>query len=252
MPRRDLTTLFERRKHAPVYRTMRAELDAVRDGRKAMAMELWPRESIDDDTDHAEMVQLAMDRGLQVIHQADTRAGVPVVAVYALHPEHAWRIAALRALWQVFVAAEGAWSDGAEAYESHLLGYTDAQIAAWLARKRHERLGWRGTTIYLLMTHAQQRILAATGNRDLHPDALARGMTAVWCDGTRVIKQHPPAWVARDKLVIARFAIAEHAFTRLFESRGAVVSAQLTNDHAAALNTALESKIEYLGARGWR
>jgi hypothetical protein len=102
------------------------------------------------------------------------------------------------------------------------------------------------------MTHAQQRSVAATGNRYLHPDALASGMPAAWCDGTRVIRERPPAWVARDKLVIARLAIAERAFTRLFEPRDAIVTAQLTNDHAGALNAALESRIEFLRARGWR
>jgi hypothetical protein len=244
MPRRDLTTLFEPRRHAPVYRTIRAELDAVRDGRKAMAMELWPRDSIDDDPDHAELVQLAMARGLQVIHQADTRGGVPVIAVYALQPEHAWRIPALRALWQVFVAAEGSWSDGAEALEGHLLGYTDAQIAAWLARKRHERLGWRGTTIYLLMTAAQKRILVATGNRQLPADALAHGMTAISCDGTRVIKQHPPAWVARAKLALARIAIADNCRPNV---RSRVHSAR--SRRACGTNAAFTSKIEFSAPR---
>jgi len=251
---RSISTLFERRKHARVYPTMRAELDAVRSGAKAMAVEVWPRDSIDEDPDHHALVRLAYARGLQVIHQADEgRAGVPIVAVYVLHPEDAWRVPAHRALWQVFPAAEGSWSDGAEALEGYLLGYSDRQRAAWLAEKRHERCGWRGTTIYLLLTKAQRRILAATGNRYLHPDALAEGVTAVWCDGTRVVRKRAPAWVARDQLVLARVAIADATFRRVLgEPRGPVTSMRLTVEHARPLNAGLESKVELLGVRGWR
>ena len=247
MTRRDLASLFERRSHARLYPTMRAELDAVRDRRKAIAMELWPRDAIDGDPDHAELVRLARARGLQVVHQPDvSRSGVPIVAVYALYTEQSWRIPALHALWRVVPPIEG-WSDGAEALEGHLLGYTRAQITAWLATRRHERLGWHGTTIYLLMTHAQRALLATTGNRYLHPDALASGITATWCDGTRVIKRRPPAWLAKDKLVLARIAIADAAFAR----RCTGSSTRLDARDAKLVNEALLSAIEFLGRRGW-
>jgi hypothetical protein len=244
--RRELASLFERRKHARVYPTMRAELDAVASGAKAMTLEVWPRSAIEaGDRDYEELLRLACDRGLQVMHQPDRgRTGVPIVAVYVLHAEQAWRVPAHRALWQTF----SEWSDEAEALEGHLLGYSKAQIAAWLAARRHERLGWRGSTVYLVMTRAQRRIVASTGHRYLHPDAA--GMTAVCCAGTHVIKQRPPAWLARSERVIARIAVAGEPVA--FAGRGPVRSARLTREHAKAVNAALESRIEYLGPNGWR
>ena len=251
--RRELAGLFERREHTRVYPTMRAELDAVASGAKAMTLEVWPRSAIEAaDRDYEELLRLACDRGLQLMHQpdlgrsSDRRAGVPIVAVYVLHPEQAWRVPAHRALWQTF----GEWSDEAEALEGHLLGYSKAQIAAWLAARRHERLGWRGTTVYLVMTRAQRRIVASTGHRYLHPDALADEVTAVCCAGTHVIKQRPPAWLARSERVIARIAVAGEPVA--FAGRGSVRSARLTREHAKAVNAALESRIEYLGPNGWR
>ncbi|MCW5808713.1 MAG: hypothetical protein KIT31_40560, partial [Deltaproteobacteria bacterium] len=175
-----LASLFRRRRRAAAYPSQRAELDAVRDGEKALSVEVWPRDAVLDDPDYRRMLRLAWERGLQVVHQPDRgRGGVPIVAVYALLPENAWRIPAHRALWQTFPDAEGAWSDGAEAVESALLGYTPAQAAAWLADLRHRRLGWRGATVYLVAP------AAAVASPLFGPALAAAGAVALWCDDTR-------------------------------------------------------------------
>ena len=244
--------LFERRGRSRVYATMRAELDAVRDGRKAIAMELWPRDSIAEDRDYSRLVRLALARGLQLVHQPDrSRDGLPIVAVYALRTEQAWRIPALHALWRV-VAATAAWGDAAEAVEGFLLGYSEPQIAAWLAERRRERLGWRGTTIYLVITPSQRERLATTGCRYLDPEMLAAGISAAACDATRVIKVPPPSWIARRKLALARVALADPAVSRILGPPAALRTARLGAGHATVLNRALESHIEILDRGGWR
>jgi hypothetical protein len=234
---RKFSTLFSPRSHARVYPTLRAELDAVRAGRKAIAMEIWPAgDSLADDPDHASLVRLARARGLEIVYQPDTgRSGVPIVAVYALRAAQAWRIPALHALWRAFPQGGEPWSDGAEALEGHLLGYSRSQIAAWLAARRHERLGWRGVTIYLV-------------GRSL--EAVA-GTTAVWAAGTRVIKRRPPAWLAREGLQLARIAITERAFARTFPARGDVRTVRLAAKHAQLVRARI-SRIELLGRDGWR
>ena len=197
-----LESLFEPRKHtAP---TMRAELAAVRKGAKPIAMETWPAGHLDEDYDA--FVSLARARGLDVVERRHAK----LLAVYALRPAEAWRIDALHALWDV---AHHGWSDTAEALESHLLGYTPAQIRRWLAEKHRERLGWRGVTIHLLLPRAVRRYIG--------PRWFPHGRgTIVWCDGAHVRKRRLPAWVAKQKLVLARAAIPDDAFLRIFRRRG--------------------------------
>ncbi|MEO8705692.1 MAG: hypothetical protein ABI867_37015 [Kofleriaceae bacterium] len=231
--RRKISTLFEPRSRARLYPTVRAELDAVRDGHKPVAMEIWPREVIAGDPDHAELVRLARARGLQITERnATTRSGVRITAVYALHPEEAWRIPALHALWHGFPAGGEPWSDGAEALEGHLLGYTDAQIATWLDAKRHERFGWTGITTYLVAA-------------DFDKPA---GITAVWVDGTRVPRRRPPAWLAGAGLQLARIAIPERMFASVFPAQGSLRIAALTPKHAALLRVPRQR----LGPDGWK
>lgn len=237
-----LSQLFEPRRHRSVYRSLSAELDAVRDGRKPIAMEVWPVGELDDE--HAEFVALASTRGLSIVERRDVgRAGIPILAVYALRGDQTWRIDALHALWRTYTAANGAWSDGAEALESTLLGYTPAQIEGHLAAKRHERIGWRGATIYVLLGRADRRLIL-DGRWFPHTRA-----TAVWCDGTRIIKRKPPAWVARQGLAVARAAIVGEQFLRIFGRRGWLRSRVVD---PAELNPMLESRIQILGVRGWR
>jgi hypothetical protein len=219
--------LFEPRRHrAP---TMRAELAAVRAGKKPIAMEAWPAGELD--ADHAAMLRLA--RGLEIIERRERGLDL----LYVLHhAREAWRVEALHALWRT-VPALG-WSDGAEALESHLLGYTPAQIERWLADRRHERLGWRGTTIYALLPIALRRSIA----HHWFPHDRA---TLLWCDGTRVIKRRPPV---RRGMLLARTAIPDELAAELFPGRGWLRTCELD---VAELNPVLE-RIELLTSRGWR
>jgi hypothetical protein len=232
-----LSSLFGRRRRAQPYPTMQAELDAVRDGAKALALEVWPRDGILDDPDYRRMLELAWARGLQIVQQPDQgRGGVPIVAVYALHPEQAWRIPAHRLLWQTYPDAAGAWSDGAEAVESALLGYSRAQTAAWLADLRHQRLGWRGTTVYIVAPAAALASRRLTG-------------TLLWCDDTREPVRTPPAWLARARLKLARAAVDDATFARLFpQPRRPVATRQIDEDCAKLLDGAA---IQVLGRNGF-
>ena len=128
-----------------------------------------------------------------------------------------------------------------------MLGYSPAQITAWLATKRHERLGWRGETIYLVMTRAQRQIIAAASHRSIAPEALTGGMTAVWT--RRVVKRRPPAWLARKRLALARIAIEPEYFATLFDPPRDGMSTQLAPTMAAALDAALVSNIQFLDGR---
>jgi hypothetical protein len=245
VPARELASLFEPRRHAALYPSLTAELDAVARGRKAIAMEAWPAGALD--ADHRAMHELARARGLEVVELRERgRAGTPAVLVFAFQPEHAWRIAALQALWSVYLDAEGAWSDGAEALEGHLLGYTRAQIARHLAARRHERLGWRGATLYLMLDRAQRAVVVASRGRALPAGAL----TLVTCDGTHVIRRRPPAWVARRALAIARIAIVAEAAGRLLPERHGWL--RRGSIEASELTRLLEAPAEVLTARGWR
>jgi hypothetical protein len=219
-----IESLFEPRRHPA--RSLRGELDAVRAGDKPIAMEAWPIGALDEDYDR--FVALGRARGLEIVEREE-RA---LHAVYAVTAREAWRIDALHALWQV-VPARG-WSDGAEALESHLLGYTPAQIERWLAERHRERLGWHGVTIHVVMARALRR--HTTPRWFPHGDA-----TIAWCDGTLVPKRRRPVWVAKRRLSIVRAAIAGEHFYQLFGRRGRVRSCELD---PAELNPMLVANIE--------
>jgi hypothetical protein len=222
---------------------MQAELDAVRDGAKALAVEVWPRDGILDEPDYRRMVRLAWERGLSVVNAPDRgRTGIDIVAVYALRPEEAWRIPAHRTLWRTYVDAAGGWSDGAEAVESALLGYTPAQTAAWLADLRHRRMGWRGATVYVVAPAA-----ALAGPR---LSASALGGTVLWCDDTREVVRAPPAWLTRAKLALARAAVDTAVLERLFPKARGPVATRVLDERAAELLD--DAAIEVLGPRGFR
>jgi hypothetical protein len=237
------SSLFRARRAARPYPNMQAELDAVRDGAKALSMEVWPRDGILDEPDYRRMLRLAWDRNLCVVHAPERgRTGSDVVAVYAVRPEEAWRIPAHRTLWRTYVDAAGAWSDGAEAVESALLGYTPAQTAAWLTDLRHQRMGWRGATLYVVAP------AAALARPRLSASAL--GGTVLWCDGTREPVRTPPAWLARAGLRLARAAVDIAVRDRLFpRARGPIATRALDEPTAKLLDG---TAIEVLGRNGFR
>src|SRR6185436_12900325 len=164
MPRRfDPGRLFEarldedRRKTAP-YRTLAEELDAVRAGRKAIAMFPLARPGAEpvDDAFLRTLARAAGARGLGVlVEPGAVGPGEEGVTAYALAREQSWRVPAIAALWKATLEA-GAWSDAAERQLSDLLGYSERERRVWMAQLRHRIAAWGARTVYALVDREQR------------------------------------------------------------------------------------------------
>ena len=257
----ELSRLFEARpdgdgRRSTPYRTLAAELEAVRSRRKAMSMFPFARPGDDavDDAALRALVNAASARGLAVIVYPDELFGLPRgICAFVLPLDQAWRVPALRALWQTALEG-GAWSDAAERQTSALLGYGARERRAWMARARHRVAAWGARTIYTLLDRAGRRRVDELGRRCLGPAAAIEGMT--WFAHAR---GHAPkvhaARLAPAGLAIARVGLEGAAYEALLGGarpvRG-VVSATADRRSAAAIAAGLRSNVELLGARGWR
>jgi hypothetical protein len=124
-------------KRPPIYKTLAAELDAIRDGKKAISYFATDRDGLHED--HAVIQKAADKRELEVsvakrgeafdifVHRANTAKRVP----------------------QLLVAlSRKPWSFEHEATLGKLLGYTPAQRKAWLAAEHHARPAFGVLTLY--------------------------------------------------------------------------------------------------------
>jgi hypothetical protein len=215
---RSPATLFARPRAARAkvpYPTRRAALRAVAAGKKAVMMD-----SLDG---LATLVRDARALGLAVVVHGDH--------AYALRLADTWRIAALDALR----ASTATWSDAAEAQQSRLLGYTEAQIAAWLAQYREVQAAWGTATIYALLDATQLHAARARGMR-----AFGEG-AAIFCYPGRVIRRAPAG------TTIVRAGLDWDVADRVFRGTG-FATAVVT----PAINGALRSNLQVWTPRGWK
>lgn len=259
-----LSRLFEaridedRRKAAP-YRTLAAELDAVRARRKAISMFplARPGEEPADDAFLRALLRQAAARGLSVLIEPDGHPGLPRAArgvtAYALGLDQAWRVPAIAALWKTALEA-GPWSDAAERQLGYLLGYSERERRTWIAQLRHRIAAWGARTVYALLDRERRALVEQLGRRCLGPAPAIAGLSlfvhsrghALLRDAARRL---PPG------LVIARVGLAEPAYARLFGGRRparGVIAATAGAREAAAIAAGLRSNVELLTGAGWR
>jgi len=133
----DPTTLFEPHVAQPADAT--AEIEAVADRRKPIAMFSGARSELDD------LVETAFEHELMTILQPSRVPADPDDAdLFVLHPDQAWRVPALAALWDT---TRGQWTDAAEDQQSLLLGYSAEERTAWLADRSWRHAGPRGISM---------------------------------------------------------------------------------------------------------
>ena len=261
----DLSRLFvaDRWRRDPAlvpYRTLAAELDAVRAGKKGMSQfGFLAGDMLAGDPEYREVLELALRRGLVVVLRNDWLDELTLArqdtAVYVTRPEELWRIPAWITLWTTALAA-GGWSDAAEEQASALLGYDAAQRARWRRHLRQRWAAWGATNVYALVTAAHRRRIAALGGRCLGDAAEVAGLTVHLHRERNALRPDAHRLVPRGA-TLARFGVRRGAVHRLFGEprgwpRGPVLSAVVPGAAVAELNAALASPVQYLTARGWR
>jgi hypothetical protein len=277
----DLSRLFEarldedRRKAAP-YRTLAAELDAVRARRKPISMFPLARPGVEpaDDAFLRTLLRAAAARGLGVLvepGEPGELAGLPRqargVTAYALALDQSWRVPAIAALWKTALE-DGRWSDAAERHLSYLLGYSARERRVWIAQLRHRVAAWGARTSYALLDRARLALVDQLGRRCLGPAPAIEGLT-FFVHGRGHALRRDAARLAPRGLAIARVGLDEAAYARLFggasagrrrgggrlqppdDARG-VIEAVAGARAAAAIAAGLRSNVELLTAAGWR
>ena len=256
----DLRRLFDEGDRPRAYDGPDDEMAAVQRGEKPICKYSFPRSAVEDnDLDYLAIAQRTLDAGLTLTLRLNPFSAPPPhedVYVFAHREGEAWRVSAWLATATV-VREYLPWSDALEALESALLGYSEEQIAQWIAYHRARQLGWEGRTIYVLMTREQGQRIVDHGSRSF-PD----GMTAdevLLCFVSR--NRRPMRRDATEQCgrghALARIAIATESYTTMFSSLlqatdAEVVSVEIPASRAVSINRVLESKIEFLSADGWR
>lgn len=246
----DLEALFEPRVLPTAFEN---EVEAVCAGEKAISFTPFDQDAFEY-VEFAEMTDAALAGGLQVSIRETVRPEVAIRwrDVYLHRPEEAWRIPALRVVDSLM--AEYRWSDGLEALYSRLLGYTEEQLSSWLAWLHRQKVGWAGTTVYVLMSRERQDQLARFGMRCLDPSAVGADTLLFWQRDVvpRLdIDDRIPA-----ELALGRMALTYQMCIELFgppaERPEGVVTRLLDESLSIKVNQALCSKIEFRAAGTWR
>jgi hypothetical protein len=259
-----LASLFETRWRLDLgpapYPTLRAHLDAARDGTKPLsAFGFRVADVTRRDRDYLTLLEQALRRGLVVTLLGRPQRDIPFVrqdlGVFVARPEELWRIPAWVALWHARASGTRGRNDAVEALESQLLGYTPAQRARWLASLR-QRAPAHGRAVYALLSRTERARAAALGMRCLgSPSELA---------GMQLFVERDDFGVRRDAfrripagLALARLGVPDRTLRAIFNGeersrRRRVIAARLTRRAAAALNASLRDDVELLTARGWR
>jgi len=256
------------------YRTVAAELDAVRARRKALAMFPLARPGAEpaDDAFLRGLVRAAAARGLAVLVDPAAPAAPAALAAegggvtaYALALDQVWRVPAIAALWATALE-DGPWSDAAERQLSYLLGYGERERRAWIARLRHRIAAWGARTVYALLDVERRARVEQLGRRCLGPAAAIEGLR-FFVHGRGHALRRDAARLAPRGLAIARVALDEAAYARLFggaragrtgagagraRSARGVRTAVADARAAAAIAAGLRSNVELLTATGWR
>ena len=225
----DPGVLFETTaRYRPTYSSDEAELDAVRSRRKAMSMFAWSREDLKT-RDFEWLTDQAFERDLTVILDPDH--------CFVLHPDQAWRVSALHALWQA-AREHGRWTDTAESQMGALLGYSAAQRKRWLADHRWRQPAWGCSTVYALVTSRSR--------------AITEGMT-LFAHARGHVMKRDAARLAPAGVAIARVGLEPRFAAKVLRTRRKhVVSGTVTTRLGRMIDAALRSGVELLGSTGWR
>ncbi|HWO22161.1 MAG TPA: hypothetical protein VNO30_25535 [Kofleriaceae bacterium] len=259
LPRLFEARLDEDRREAAPYRTLAAELDAVRARKKAIAMFplARPGDVPADDAFLRGLVRAAAARGLGVLVDPGEHARLPReargVTAYALPIDQLWRVPAIAALWTAALE-DGRWSDAAERQLGALLGYSARERRIWIAQLRHRIAAWGARTVYALLDRQRRALVEALGRRCLGPAPALEGLP-LFVHARGHALRRDAARLAPRGLAIARVALDEPAYARLFGGRRAargVIAATAGARTAAAIAAGLRSNVELLTAAGWR
>jgi hypothetical protein len=253
----NLRALFEEAPRPFKFEDIHQELQAVRDGDKAMSVISWSRSELRSD-EMQEIIAEALDYGLSVSTHLEPivhgKGTYQQLYVFFVKSGQDWRVPALIATRQIL--GDYRWTDGAEHLEGYLLGYSEADIAEWATHQRHTRAGWGALTIYLLMSEAETERVRYLGMRCLEPGSVGADLIAFSSRGDLAVRSGAEGIIPKGTALL-RAAVKRSFFARLFGPPSGwgdaeIISAPITKDIAELMNPALESNLQIFRDGGWQ
>ena len=250
----DPAPLFVEVELPAVYQGLDNELEAVAAGRKCLSVFTFEGADGESDPNFVIVPDVAARLGLAVT-RVRRENGLPppwsgTVSVCITRAYEAWRGPAYVAVLETLMTAP--WSDVSERVQSALLGYSDAEFAAWIGAWRASRAGW-GPQIHLWLDAARAAGVGDLGRRAFAVD-VGQGPLPVFIHRRRMavaagwFERVPRGWA------LARAVVARDFHQTLFGRRvdwGAAEFRFAAVVDVVALNGALRSGIQVLGAAGW-
>jgi hypothetical protein len=255
----DLGTLFEHWDRYSTYASLDDELRAVAAGSKAMSYFAFPHEDIETSELSLEVRRIASELNLATIRRKglapELEGRIPHTYLFVIRgDEQAWRIPAF--LFAMKVALRSGWSDAVDDLLAYLLGYSDAEIQRWNADRKRFHVNEEGLTVLFLMSAAQAANVRTLGRRAIDPRAIRPPVTVFYNLHGKVVRKDASTLIpANHELLRASLdqAFAKAIFPDALIEDPAIEVATCTIDETegTALNSALRSNFQFLGADGW-
>jgi hypothetical protein len=249
----DYTALFEPAGYLCLYESVEAELVAIAEHRKAMSYFSFAADELGvEDSALSETVALAFEHGLRVSLLEAKYGHIREISVFVFREHDEWRVTAYTLLMASYANHGARWSDGAQAAQSTLLGYSPSEIEAHLKQVRLRSAGWGVSTLFLLLKPSQADLVEAVGRRYLPTATEMAPLTLIRADN------HLPTKAARELLgeqVLARAAFEHGLGRQLFGAANpeqAVYSVVLNAEQIGELNRTMSSNVEFWTGHDWK
>lgn len=199
---------------------------------------------------------LELGLALVMLPEAITATGQTYeqISLFVTNIENLWRVKAYTSFLNIMNRYQP-WSDGAEHFQSFLLGYSDEKITEWMKYKKSVQLAWGACTIYFSAPVAYSEKLKLLGNRCFHPEYEEGGIMLLF------LKKHMvPKAEAFELLpvgtILGRLAISWRSANDVFGNfenmeQSDFATAVLSPQSVPVFNSGIRSAIEILDKNGW-
>lgn len=251
----DLGALFETWNRYSTYESLDDEMQAVAAGAKAMSFFAFPDADMDTDELYLEVSNTASKLNLLMIRRkgldSEREGPIPHTHLFVIRDEEeAWRVPAF------LFAMKVGWSAAIDELISRLLGYSDQQIQRWREDRNRFHVNWKGSTVLFLMSSMQAANVRTLAGRAIDPRVIVSPITAFYSLRGKVLRDGASNLVPIDHELLR--ASVDHAFVQtLFPTEQIedptieFAICKISEGQGAALNSALRSNFQFLGADGW-
>jgi hypothetical protein len=230
------------------------ELAAIKSNHKAMSVFTGRRgdayfEAIEKEALDLELVLVTLTQDTNVAGETFEQ-----VSLFVTNLNNIWRVRAYISFLDIMYRYPP-WSNGAEHFQSFLLGYSDEKISEWMKYKRDIQLAWGACTIYFFATAVYFEKLKLLGNRCFHPECDDSGI-ALFIPKKHLVLKPEAHQLLPVGTMIGRLAVSWSAVNDLIMipdngEQGDFSRSTLSPQSIPAFNSSIRSPIEFFSANGW-